>query len=172
MNANIGTRRPPRRRTPPILSIAVATTLVTLLLMQVPVYDFYPGGGYVTPEWALALHLGTVLPAVPLGAYLLWRKKGGALHRRLGGVWFGMVTITAVVTFWMRGAGGGFSGIHLFSLATLIALAISFWRIRAKDVHSHQIIMISLYIGLIIAGGFALAPGRAVGDFLSGLLAV
>lgn len=165
MSTSISTRQR-RKPTLPILVITVATTLVTLLLMQVPAYDIHPGSNYVTPEWALPLHLGTVLPALPLGAYLLWRKKGGALHRRLGGVWFGMITTTAVASFWIRGAHGGLSGIHLFSLATLIALPIAFWRIRAKDVRGHQIIMISLYIGLVVAGGFSLAPDRVIGRYL------
>ena len=149
-----------------LAAIAAGAVAVTLLLMQIegPAPD--AGRGYHSPRWAVALHLGTVLPAVVLGAVILARRTGGAIHRAMGAVWIGMMVTTAIASFWIRGEGGGFSGIHLFSIGTLVAAPMAVWRARVRDIHAHRQIMISLYIGLIVAGAFALQPDRIAGQFL------
>lgn len=152
-----------------IAAIAVATTAVTLILMQVQPSDGDAGSAYQTPEFAVILHLATVLPALLLGGFLLARRKGGRMHRSLGRMWMAMMVLTAIASFWIRGPSGGFSGIHLFSVGTLIAVPVALWRIRAGDVKAHSQIMTSLYIGLIVAGAFALDPDRIAGSFVARL---
>jgi uncharacterized membrane protein len=147
-------------------TIALVTVAVTLTLMQIEGLAPASGGGYEAPSWAIALHLGTVLPALVLGPIILLRRKGGAMHRRLGTIWMGMMVTTAVASFWIRGESGAFSGIHLFSVGTLIAVPMAIWRARVRDIGTHQQIVTSLYIGLLVAGAFALKPSRLAGHFV------
>lgn len=128
------------------------------------------GGDYQSPPWVIAVHLGTVLPALVLGLVILARRKGGAMHRRLGFIWMGMMVTTAIASFWIRSESGTFSGIHLFSIGTLIAVPMAIWRAGLRDIRAHQQIMVSLYIGLIVAGAFALEPNRVAGRFVWRLL--
>jgi uncharacterized membrane protein len=155
---------------PSLAIIAGVTTAVTLMLMQIEGPTSLAGGAYQTPPWAVSLHVGTVLTAVVLGLFLLARRKGGAVHRRLGIIWMGMMVTTAVASFWIRGDSGAFSGIHLFSVGTLVAVPMAIWRARVRDIRAHRQIMISLYVGLIVAGVFALSPNRVGGQFLWQLL--
>lgn len=154
-----------------VVLIAAVTTGVTLAFTQIEGPATVAGGHYRAPSWAIALHLATVLPALPLGFFILMRRKGGTMHRRLGTLWMGLMVTTALASFWIRGESGAFSGIHLFSIGTLIAVPMAIWRARARDIRAHRQIMVSLYVGLIVAGAFALEPDRVAGRFLWGLLA-
>jgi len=153
-----------------LAAIAVATSAVTLALMQIDGPAPAAGGGYQSPSWAITIHLATVLPALVLGLFMLVRPKGGATHRALGSLWMGMMVATAIASFWIRGESGAFSGIHLFSIGTLIAVPMAIWRARARDIRAHQQIVTSLYVGLIVAGAFALEPDRVAGQFVWRLL--
>jgi uncharacterized membrane protein len=125
-------------------------------------------GNYRTPLWALVIHLGTVIPAVPLGAYVLLRKKGDALHRLLGKIWASLMIVTSVVSFWVRGATGNIGPIHIFSIVTLISIPLAIYHIRNGNVARHKRAMTGPYIGLCIAGLFAMAPGRMLGQLIFG----
>ena len=149
-----------------LVAVAAATIAATLLLMQLQPSADAGAAPYRTPRLAVIVHLGTVLPALLLGGFVLARRKGDRLHRLLGGIWMATMVVTSIASFWIRGPSGGISGIHLFSLGTLIAIPVALWRIRAGDVQVHRQIMTSLYIGLLVAGAFALAPDRAAGRFL------
>lgn len=156
-------RRPARVDWRSLATIAAVTTVVTLILMQIEGPATAAGGNYESPSWAVSLHIGTVLPALLLGPIIFTRRKGGIVHRRMGYAWMGMMVTTAVVSFWIRGGSGAFSGIHLFSVGTLIAVPMAIWRARLRDIRAHKQIMISLYVGLVVAGVFALDPSRAAG---------
>lgn len=152
------------------LAIAAVTTAVTLTLMQIEGPASVAGRDYRPPPWAIAVHLGTVLPALVLGLVIFTRRKGNAMHRRLGFIWMGAMVMTAIASFWIRNESGAFSGIHLFSNGTLIAVPMAIWRARLRDIRAHQQIMVSLYIGLIVAGAFAFEPNRVAGQFVWRLL--
>jgi uncharacterized membrane protein len=153
-----------------LAAIALVTTAVTFAFMQIEGPATSAAAmPYRSPPLAVAIHLATVLPAL-LGAVILVRRKGGALHRRLGALWMAMMAITAVASFWIRGESGAFSGIHLFSVGTLIAVPMAIWRARARDIGAHRRIATSLYVGLLVAGAFALEPNRVAGHFVWGLL--
>lgn len=151
-----------------LVAIAAVTTAATFGLMHVEGPAAAMVGEYRSPPWAVAVHLATVLPALLLGPFILARRKGDRTHRQLGMVWMAMMVTTSLASFWIRGENGAFSGIHLFSVGTLIAVPIAIWRARAR-IRAHRMIMISLYIGLVIAGVFALEPSRAAGAFVWGL---
>ncbi|MGQ2930862.1 MAG: hypothetical protein ACT6Q3_10345, partial [Sphingopyxis sp.] len=75
------------------------TALIVLgaIVAAVLVRSFTGTSDYRTPAWAVQLHLATVIPALPLGAWLLWRPvKGDAAHRIGGRVWALLMIVTAI----------------------------------------------------------------------------
>lgn len=148
-----------------ILAVAAATTLLTFTLIALS-FGLSPRPGQPTPmSLPLIVHLGTVLPALPLGAWILLRRKGGRLHRLLGRVWAGMMVTTAISSFWL---GEGLSFIHLFSVMTLVSVPLAIFWIRRGDVERHRRTLTNVYIGLVVAGLFAFAPGRLLETSLFG----
>lgn len=113
----------------------------------------------------LVIHLSTVLPALPLGAYILMQPKGVRSHRLLGRIWAALMVITAVSSFWLQEAGG-LSFIHMFAVITLVSIPLAVFWIRRGNVQRHRRAMTNTYIGLVVAGLFAFAPGRLFGGWL------
>ena len=121
------------------------------------------------PAWALTLHLLCVVSAVPLGACVLLRRKGDALHRRMGRVWGMLMIGAAVSSFALTGVnGGGLSPIHLLSLLTLVTLPLAVINARRGRIAAHRRAMVILYISLLGAGAFAFLPMRILGQWLTG----
>ncbi|KQN35530.1 hypothetical protein ASG37_14370 [Sphingomonas sp. Leaf407] len=113
---------------------------------------------------AVAIHLMSVLPAIPLGLYVLLTRKGGARHRLLGRVWMGLMVSTALSALFIRQLNhGGFSWIHIFVPVTLLAAWAAIAAARAGRIAKHRNRLIGMYIGaLVIPGMFAFAPGRVM----------
>lgn len=121
----------------------------------------------------VAIHLITVLPALPLGAYILWAGKGTPAHKALGRIWAGLMLVTSVVSFWIGQpghgiAGTGYSFIHIFSVVTLVSIPAGIAAARRGDIRRHQRAMTGPYIGLVIAGLFAFVSGRILGTLVFG----
>ncbi len=113
----------------------------------------------------IMIHLTTVIPSIPLGGYILWRKKGDHLHKFLGKIWASMMMITAIASFWVGSpgtgvAGTGFSFIHIFAVVTVISIPFAIYRIRRGDVEGHYKAMQGVYFGLLVAGLLSFLPGR------------
>ncbi len=119
-------------------------------------------------EAAIAIHLVGVGIAVPLGAWVLWRPKGTRPHRLLGRLWAAAMLAVAISSYWLRSFGGGFSFIHLFSVLVLVSVPLAIFYARRGNIQAHLSTMRGLYVGLLVAGGFALLPGRLVGTLLFG----
>lgn len=121
-------------------------------------------------EVAVALHLATVLPALPLGLYLLLARKGAPRHRLLGKVWVMLMLVAALSALGIRHLNHGqFSAIHLFVPLTVIGLWRAVASARSGRIATHRTTMIALYLGgLIGAGAFAFAPARIMGLWLFG----
>ena len=150
------------------LSIA-AIALATWLAMRAGSAMGASGrGDWHTPAFAVPLHLATVLPALPLGLWILLRPKGEASHKLLGRIWGILMMITAMDSLLIRDLTGGLEPIHIFSVVTLVSIPLGVWRIRQGNVSGHRSSMLGPYIGLVIAGLFALAPGRMLGNLLLG----
>jgi uncharacterized membrane protein len=117
-------------------------------------------------EFLMYLHLSTVLPCVPLGAYLLAAGKGGGIHKSLGKIYMSLMVFTALVALFIQAQVGPqwlghFGWIHLFCLLTLYSVPTALLAIRRGDVRRHRFKLWALYLGAIgIAGGFAFWPGR------------
>jgi uncharacterized membrane protein len=153
----------------PAVALAVAV-LATALLWSLSLMIERPGG-WQPPSGArtaLFVHLFTVIPAVPLGAVVLWRPKGDALHRVLGRIWALLMMVTSVSSFWLQDLRGGFSFIHLFAVLTLVSIPVAVWHARRGNIRRHVNAMRGVYVGLIAAGVLAVVPGRFLGDQLFG----
>ncbi len=120
----------------------------------------------MTYEQLMYIHLATVVPCFFIGAFLLLRKKGGLLHKRLGKIYMVLMLITATITLFMQAQVGPkflnhFGWIHSFSFLTIATVPLAYYRIKQGNVVAHKRALISLYVGaIIIAGGFTFVPGR------------
>lgn len=124
---------------------------------------------YRTPAWAIWIHLSTVVPALPLGAWLLWRQRKGDIAHRIGGrVWALMMIVTAIDSFWIRTITGGIGPIHLFSVLVLVQVPRAIWFAKTGQIDRHLKTMRGVFFGLIAAGIFAMAPGRTLWALLFG----
>ena len=117
-------------------------------------------------EILMYVHLATVLPCIPLGAYLLARVKGDALHRTVGKVYLALMFITAGLSLFMPALVGPtilghFGWIHLLSLLVIVTVPRAIADAKAGRIEAHKRRMVLLYIGaLLVAGGFTFWPGR------------
>lgn len=120
------------------------------------------------------VHLATVFPAFLIGSFLLLRRKGTRIHKMLGKLFMGLMLFTATVTLFMPAQVGPtilkhFGFIHIFSALVFFSVPQALLAIRRKDVRVHRNNMVGLYAGgLVIAGGFALMPGRLIFQTLFG----
>jgi uncharacterized membrane protein len=107
-------------------------------------------------------HVATVAVALLLGPVQFLLPKGTRWHRVFGWVWAAAMLSTAIATFFIRDMRDGqFSPIHIFSVMTLIGVPVALRVARIKAM-SHARAMVGLYIGLLIAGVTAIAPGRVI----------
>lgn len=116
----------------------------------------------------LAIHVGTVTPALPLGAYVLFARKGSRRHRMLGRVWALLMVVGALSSFGLHGLMGHLSPIHLLSAITLIGIPRGVLLAMRGDIARHRRTMLRVYTGLVLAGVFAFLPGRLFGLWLFG----
>lgn len=159
-------------RVPPLARHILSTVLliagVTGLAIALRLVWGVPSA-YRTPAWAIWVHLATVIPAVPLGAWLLWRRvKGDAAHRIGGRLWVLLLIITAIDSFWIRALTGTIGPIHVFSVLVLVQIPRAIWFAKSGQTARHQGTMRGIYFGLIAAGLFAMVPGRTLWMLLFG----
>lgn len=126
----------------------------------------------LSADFAIQIHAFTASLAVPVGGFVLWRKKGTALHKLFGRAWVVLMFIAATSALFIHEIRliGPFSPIHLFTIFTYVAL---FNGLRAIIVHNdvarHRGNMQGLYVGaLLLAGAFTLLPGRRMNAVLFG----
>lgn len=129
-------------------------------------------GGHTLPTmphdvW-LRIHLITVLPSVPLGGYVLLRRKGDLLHRWLGRLWAGLMLIAALSSFGLHRLTGRLSWIHILSVVVLVTVSKGVLLALRHNIEAHRQTMTYTYLGLVLAGLFTLSPGRLLGFWLFG----
>jgi uncharacterized membrane protein len=110
----------------------------------------------------IVVHLVTAVAAIATGGAMLAMRKGTRMHRLVGRTWVGLMLTTALVSFGIR-HGGHFSWIHLLSVLTLVGLASAVYAVMKGRIAVHRRAMVGVYSGLVIAGSFALLPGRRLG---------
>jgi uncharacterized membrane protein len=156
-----------------LLTVAITAGLTALASLGGGFASGAGGGEGDALTVPIMIHLVTALAAAVLGPFILVRRKGDAWHKALGRTWVGLMLVTAITSIFIRSpgagiAGMGFSWIHLFTVWTLAALPVAVWGARSGNIRLHRSGMIGLYVGLLVAGGFTLIPGRLLGDLVFG----
>ncbi|MBX7492018.1 DUF2306 domain-containing protein [Qipengyuania sp. 1NDW9] len=146
--------------------IAIGLTSATLVALFRGLLGIAPDHSNIR-HFAIFLHVATVLPAIPLGGYLLLARKGGSRHKLLGRIWVGLMVATAFSAIFIK-TGGSFSFIHLF-------IPLTFWTsykvvatARRRDFAAHRKEIVGLYLGALTIPGlvaFSL-PGRLMNVWL------
>jgi uncharacterized membrane protein len=115
-------------------------------------------------ELAFGVHLASVLPAIPLGLYVLLTRKDGTRHRMLGKLWMALMVSGALSALFIRHINhGGFSWIHIFVPVTVLAAWAAVASARAGRISHHCRRVIAMYLyALIVPVLFAFAPGRVM----------
>ncbi|MGB3795178.1 MAG: DUF2306 domain-containing protein [Alteraurantiacibacter sp.] len=115
------------------------------------------------------IHVASVLPAIPLGGFLLLARKGTKLHKQLGKVWLVLMLITATSAIFIQ-SSGGFSFIHIFVPITFHAAWKTVSTARRGDIAGHKKHLVFTYLtALMIPGIVAFAiPGRLMNTMLLG----
>ncbi len=117
----------------------------------------------VNAEVVVSSHLTTALAAAAMGLWNLLATKGTRRHKLVGRYWIAAMLAVTLPSFWIRELDqGDFSWIHGLTVFTLASLALALWGIRTGHVRLHAHAMIGTMAGLLIAGGFALMPGRMI----------
>lgn len=120
----------------------------------------------------ILIHLGAAFAALVLGIAVFLGRKGDFSHRILGRTWIGLMLITAISSYWIRG-GGSFSWIHGLSVISLVALSFAVYFAMTGNINRHQRIMKGVFFGgLVVASGFTLLPARLLGQALWSSLGV
>lgn len=117
----------------------------------------------MTASVVVYAHLVAALTAATLGLWNLAAVKGTSRHRVVGRCWIAAMLGVTLPSFWIRELDpGNFSWIHGLTVFTLASLVLALWGIRTGRVRLHAHAMIGTMVGLVIAGGFALMPGRTI----------
>ena len=117
----------------------------------------------------IIIHVATVLPAIPLGGYILLTAKGTPRHRLLGKIWLVLMLVTATSAIFIQ-SSGGYSWIHLFVPITFHAA----WKVvataRRGDIRAHKNHLVFTYLTALMIPGIAafLVPGRLMNVMLLG----
>jgi uncharacterized membrane protein len=107
----------------------------------------------------IQIHVAAALIALLSGAPVMVLRKGTALHRRIGWLFVPAMAVVALSSLFIT-RNGHFSAIHLLTLLTIVTLPTAIIARRRGDIARHKSAMISLFLGLAIAGAFTLLPGR------------
>jgi uncharacterized membrane protein len=121
---------------------------------------------------SIQIHAFSALAALLLGAFVLWRRKGTALHRALGKVWVLLMLTTATSALFIHEIRliGPFSPIHIFVVMVYLGIGQGLWAIRVqRNIAAHRAQMQGVYFGsLLVAGAFTFLPGRRMHAVLFG----
>lgn len=117
----------------------------------------------------IIIHVAAVLPAVPLGGYILLARKGTPRHRLLGKVWLVLMLVTATSAIFIK-TSGSFSWIHLFVPLTFHAAWKTIATARRGDIAGHKRHLVLTYLTALLIPGIAafLLPGRLMNVLLLG----
>ena len=123
----------------------------------------------------IVVHMTAAILALATGPVALWARKSRTqrtkLHRAFGYAWVTMMLITAISAIFLTARVGptwfGFGLIHILVPVTLIGLFTAFWSLFKGNISGHRKAMQNVYVGgCVVAGAFALLPGRFLGHML------
>ena len=113
------------------------------------------------------LHLIAAVLAASLGVANLALAKGTLRHRVFGWTWIAVMLFLTLSSFGIRELRDGeFGWLHGLTLWTMFCMLVAIVSIRRSHVRTHAAFMIGTMSGLLIAGSFAMLPGRFIGHLL------
>ena len=113
------------------------------------------------------IHLITAVLALILGGLNLLMVKGTPRHRIVGWCWIVAMLCVTLPSFMIREINdGNFSWIHGLTVWTLISMAAAIVSVRRGWIQTHARFMVGTMAGAVLAGSFALAPGRFIGNLV------
>ncbi len=113
------------------------------------------------------LPLISVLLAIGLGLANLLLAKGTPRHKAFGWIWIAAMLFVALPSFAIREANDDeLSWLHSLTIWTLFCMLAAIVSIRRGKVRTHAGFMVGTMTGALIAGAFALAPGRFIANLL------
>lgn len=116
-------------------------------------------------------HLGTILPAIFLGPYVLIKPKGDKLHKRVGKIWATLMIVSSLLSFGIFSPKGGLSWLHGLAAYTIYSIIMGIKDAREGNLTSHKRRMTGPYIGACIAMIFALSgEGRLLNAWIRSLI--
>lgn len=94
-------------------------------------------------ESLMYFHLLTVVPCIFLDGYLLAARKGGLIHRKLGGIYMILMILTALIALLIPAGVGHqffnhFGYLHLLSIIVLWTVPTAFLAVKKGNIKSHQ----------------------------------
>ena len=105
--------------------------------------------------------------AIMLGLINLVSEKGTQQHRLIGWSWLILMSFVTVPSFWIREINDGdFSWIHLLTIWTIISMGAAIISIKKGYIKTHASFMSGTMLGAIIAGIFAIMPGRFINSLI------
>lgn len=115
------------------------------------------------------IHVATVLPAIPLGGYILLTRKGTPRHRLLGKIWLLLMLVTATSAIFIQ-SSGGYSFIHIFIPVTFHAAWKTIATAKRGDIAAHKRHLVFTYLTALMIPGIAafMIPGRLMNVMLLG----
>ena len=113
------------------------------------------------------IHLIAASVTIVLGTLNLVLVKGTFRHKLTGWLWIVCMLGVTLPSFGIRELNDGdFSWIHGLTLWTMLSISAAIIAVRRGRIRLHAIFMAGTMIGAIVAGFFAMLPGR----FISGLI--
>ena len=170
--------RPAMRRLLVATSIAILIGVAIAVLLSIPLSDvpaapgmatWQPSSLYLTLAY---VHFATIAPCFLIGTWVLLRRKGTPVHKRLGRIYMVFISFSSIVAAAMPAALGPrlwnhFGFIHLFCVLVFVSVPLAIWAIKHGKVRMHANTMMGLFFGgILIAGTFALMPGRLLHTWL------
>jgi uncharacterized membrane protein len=124
---------------------------------------------FLAASMVIQAHAFAAILALMIGITVLLMTKGTVAHSTLGRIWAGLMLLVAGSSFWITSIyPGHFSWIHILSIVTLISIPMAVLARRRGDISGHARAMGFTFLGLFIAGGFTLIPGRLLGKVVFG----
>jgi uncharacterized membrane protein len=127
----------------------------------------------------VAIHMTAAIAAIATGPVALWARRSAQqhprLHRAFGYAWVTLMLITATSAIFVSDGAlpkwHGLGPIHALIGVTYYMLFLAFWYLAKGNIAGHRKTMQGLYIGAcLVAGAFALLPGRYLGRVVWGSL--
>jgi len=109
------------------------------------------------------VHFLAAVLAIVLGLINLVSEKGTFQHQIIGWFWLIIMIFVTISSLWIREINeGDFSWIHLLTIWTIISMGIAIINIKKGNIRTHAGFMVGTMVGAVIAGGFAMMPGRFI----------